>query len=110
MKLCKYDKVQEQMFDIQLKKDLFPTRSNMQLVFVDIPGISEASMAMKFIEYVNSKWDMFDCVIVMMDSKQGINTKEQVFLLNLVKENLQSKKDIPVIILCNKVDDPADDE
>ena len=44
------------------------------------------------------------------DAKQGVNTDEQVALLNFIKKNLDSKKDIPIIVVCNKVDDPDDDE
>jgi site-specific DNA-adenine methylase len=41
-----------------------------------------------------------------MDGKQGVNSEEQVNLLNLVKESMDTKE-VPVII-CNKVDDPTD--
>jgi GTP1/Obg family GTP-binding protein len=41
-----------------------------------------------------------------MDGKQGVNSEEQVNLLNLVKESMDTKE-VPVIILCNKVDDPT---
>jgi hypothetical protein len=58
---------------------------------------------------VKEKWATFDCVVVVMDGKQGVNSEEQVNLLNVVKDNLDMK-DVPVIILCNKVDDPDDEE
>jgi 50S ribosomal subunit-associated GTPase HflX len=45
----------------------------------------------------------------VMDGKQGVNSEEQVNLLNVVKENMDTKE-VPVIILCNKVDDPDDEE
>ena len=48
--------------------------------------------------------------LIYQDAKQGVNTDEQVALLNFVKKNLDSKKDIPVIVVCNKFDDPDDDE
>ena len=44
------------------------------------------------------------------DAKQGVNTDEQVGLLNFVKKNLDTKKHIPIIVVCNKVDDPDDEE
>ena len=109
LKLREGDKIQEKWFDIKLKKDMVPMNSDTKLVVIDIPGINEANVVNKYKDYVSEKWDTFDCVIVVMDGKQGVNTEDQVYLLSLVKANLQ-KKDIPVIILCNKVDDPDDDE
>jgi GTPase Era involved in 16S rRNA processing len=59
---------------------------------------------------VSEKWDTLGVVVVVMDAKQGVNTEDSVFLLNLVKNDNETKKQIPVIILCNKVDDPEDEE
>jgi signal recognition particle receptor subunit beta len=82
---------------------------NTRLVLVDIPGLNEAKMGNKYKDYVKSKWHMFDCVIVVMDAKQGVNTDDQVELFRFVKSN-QTIRWQPVIILCNKVDDPDDEE
>ena len=41
-----------------------------------------------------------------MDAVQGVNTEEQVELLKFVKQNNKEGKDIPTIILGNKMDDP----
>jgi signal recognition particle receptor subunit beta len=103
------EKVVEKFFDIVLEEHLCEMRPDTKLVVVDIPGINEAGASSKFKDYVAAKWDTFDCVIVVMDGRQGVNTEEQVGLLRFVKKNLKLK-DIPVIILCNKVDDPYDEE
>jgi len=79
-------------------------------VLVDIPGINEAGSSQKYKNYVNEKWDTFDAAIVVMDAKQGVNTEDQVELLKFVKTNNATRKDIPFIILCNKVDDPEEPE
>jgi GTPase Era involved in 16S rRNA processing len=79
------------------------------LVIVDIPGINEANSTI-YKKYVVEKWGAFDCVVVVMDARQGINTAEQVQLLEFVNQNLRDKKNLPVIILGNKVDDPDDEE
>jgi len=101
--------VQEKTFDVCIEKDLIPMCKNTNLVFVDVPGINEANVVNKYTNYVAQHWENFDCVVVVMDSRQGVNTEEQVFLLNFVKEQLK-KKDVPVIVLCNKVDDTKDEE
>jgi GTPase SAR1 family protein len=109
IKLRESNQVQEKWFDIELPKELCSMRKDTKLVVVDIPGINEAGSCDKYMEYVKEKWATFDCVVVVMDGKQGVNSEEQVNLLNVVKEN-QATKDVPVIILCNKVDDPDDEE
>jgi GTPase Era involved in 16S rRNA processing len=81
-------------------------RKDTKLVVVDIPGINEAGSCDKYMKHVKEKWATFDCVVVVMDGKQGVNSEEQVNLLNLVKESMDTKE-VPVIILCNKVDDPT---
>ena len=102
--------VQEKTFDIELEDDICETRSDTRLVVVDIPGINEAGASTKYKDYVAENWHSFDCVIVVMDAKQGVNTEDQVQLLHFVKQNLENKKDMPVIILGNKVDEPDDHE
>ena len=102
--------VKEKTFDITLKDPLVKMRPDTHLVVVDIPGINEAGTSSKYKDFVNSNWHTFDVVVVVMDARQGVNTEEQHDLLKLVKDNLSSRKAVPVIILGNKVDDPDDKE
>ena len=81
-------------------------RNDTRLVLVDIPGINEAHSHQLYLDYVKASWDGFDCVIVVIDANSGANTEEQINLLNLVKQYTEEIKDIPVIVLCNKVDNP----
>ena len=39
-----------------------------------------------------------------------MNTDEQERLLQFVKTNVEKIKDIPIIVLCNKIDDTEDSE
>jgi GTPase SAR1 family protein len=110
VKLRESETVIKKTFDIQLTTELVPMMKEIQLVFVDIPGINEANAEHKYTNYVTQKWETFDAVVVVMDAKQGVNTEGSVFLLNLVKQNIETCKDIPVIVLCNKVDDFDDEE
>ena len=104
--------VQEKHFDVELDphNQLVEMRADTKLVLVDIPGLNEAGAFDQYKKFVCDKWHTFDCVVIVMDAKQGVNTQDQVFLLGLVKDNLARKKQVPVIILCNKVDDPQDEE
>lgn len=59
---------------------------------------------------MNENWHAFDIAIVVVDGRQGVNTEEQLDILKLAKNNVESKKEIPVILLLNKVDDPHGEE
>jgi GTPase SAR1 family protein len=98
------DEVGEKTFEVE-GIHLCDTREDTKVVIVDIPGFNEADLSSKYRDYVTNHWDQFDCVILVMDARHGVNTEEQIGLLELVKTNLKDKKDLPVIILFNKVDE-----
>lgn len=102
--------VLEKTFNVELNEPLCEMRKDTSLVFVDIPGLNEAGSKKMYLNYVSQKWDTFDCVVIVMDAGKGVNTEEQVSLLEFVHRKLASDKSVPVIVLCNKVDDPDDDE
>ncbi len=102
--------VEEKSFDIRVRHPLCKMRKDTQLVLVDIPGINEAESSKKYKEYVEVNWKTFDCVVLVMDAVQGVNTQEQVDLLEFVKRNNKEVKDIPTIVLGNKLDDLDDDD
>jgi GTPase SAR1 family protein len=104
--LRKTNKIQEKIFNIELDGPLCEMRKDTKLTIVDVPGLNEAGTKAVYKEYVRDKWETFDCVVVVMDAEKGVNTEEQVELLHFVKDNLEKKKRVPVIVLCNKVDDP----
>lgn len=98
--------VKEKSFTIEVGEPLCEMRHDTQLVLVDIPGINEADSSLKYKRYVETKWSTFDCVVVVMDAVQGVNTQDQVDLLSFVHKNNKEKKGVPTVILGNKVDDP----
>lgn len=100
------DDVVEKSFTIQVEEPICDMKNDVQLVVVDIPGINEADSSRKYRHYVEAKWCTFDCIIVVMDAVQGVNTQEQVDLLKFVHRNNQEQKDVATIILGNKVNDP----
>ncbi|CAB9505889.1 unknown protein [Seminavis robusta] len=108
-KLRAAQQIEEKWFNVA-RDPLCEMRENTSLVLVDIPGINEADSNSIYMNYVQTNWKSFDCVVVVMDARQGVNTEEQVGLLRLVKENLSKKKPLPVIVLFNKVDEPDDTE
>mmetsp|Transcript_19929 Transcript_19929/g.56449 ORF Transcript_19929/g.56449 Transcript_19929/m.56449 type:complete len:672 (+) Transcript_19929:286-2301(+) len=104
------NKIQERLFNINVDTPIVAMRTDTNLVVVDIPGINEAGTAKIYKKHVADKWSTFDCAIVVMDALQGVNTDEQVNILKFVKENNTKHKDIPIIVVGNKVDNPDDEE
>ena len=104
------NEIQEKTFDIELDEHLCKMRKDTKLVLVDIPGVNEAGSKNVYMDYCNDNWDTFDCVIAVLDAIQGANTEEQLHLLQQLNKNLSEKKNLPVIVLCNKVDDPDEAE
>jgi GTPase Era involved in 16S rRNA processing len=102
--------IQETTYDVQVDEPLCDMRNDTKLVLIDVPGLNEAGSKDLYRDYVNAKWDTFDCVIAVMDVHQGVNTEEPIQLLELIQANLQQKRRIPVIVLCNKVNNLHDDE
>uniref|UniRef100_A0A7S3L1Q9 Dynamin N-terminal domain-containing protein n=1 Tax=Amphora coffeiformis TaxID=265554 RepID=A0A7S3L1Q9_9STRA len=100
----------EKTYDIVLNEPLHDMRRDTKLVIVDIPGINEAGTSSKYKDYVNEHWHTFDVAVVVVDGRQGVNTEEQLDLIKLIQENTKTRKDIPSILLLNKIDDPYDSD
>lgn len=102
--LREQENVVERTFDIE-GVSLCECRHDTKLVIVDIPGINEAESSSKYRNYVTKQWKTFDCVIVVMDAGNGVNSEEQVGILEFIQKNLKEEKSLTVILLFNKVDD-----
>lgn len=99
------EKINTITYNVDIEKEIVPMRSQTQFCFTVIPGVAQDTT--KHQKYVTEKWNTFDAIVVVMDGKKGISD-DDVTLLKLVKENL-ARREIPAIILCNKIDS-ADDE
>lgn len=108
--LRKSNTLQERHFDVSLDQPLIEMRDDTSLTLVDIPGINEAHTKQMYLDYVKKVWADLDCVVVVMDATLGVNGESEIELLRFVKANITELKDIPVVVLCNKVDDPDDVE
>ena len=98
--------LQEQTFEIALDEPLVEMRNDTKLVLIDVPGINEAGTSHKYKDYLIKNWHSFHCVVVVVDGLQGVNTEEQVQVLEFAKVQRQVSKWLPLIILLNKIDDP----
>jgi small GTP-binding protein len=103
------DKIEESTFDIEVAESICNMREDTQLVVVDLPGLTDVTNDDDLIvKYLNATWDTYDCVVVVLDVMESIDKQND--LLNLVRENLKEKKDVPVIFVCNKVDHPRNQD
>jgi hypothetical protein len=84
------NEIHEKVFEIELDEPLCTMRDDANLVMVDIPGINEAGAGSKYRNFVAQKWHTFDVVVLVMDGKQGVNTEEQIKMLQFVKENQEN--------------------
>jgi GTPase SAR1 family protein len=101
-------KVTEHHFDVELEGDiLHEMRDDARLVFVDVPSFFPEGS--HYLDYLEKKWDEMDCAIVVLDA-MSTNSVENVTIMNFVKHCLKKRKDLPIVIVCNKVDDTEDDE
>ena len=87
-----------------------PNLPDLELVIVDVPGLNESGTSSMYKDYVRQNFASFDYVMIIMDVNQGVNTDEQVGLLEFVKSNCKEVRDIPVCVIVNKVDQNGDSE
>lgn len=102
--------IKECTFTIKLQNELVEMRPDTNLVIIDIPGVNEAGTSQMYLDFVENYWENLDCVIIVIDAEKGVNTVEQVDLLKFVKSNCSKHKEIPLVVVCNKVDEPDDIE
>ena len=95
--------------DIYLNQFLGEMRPDTRLSLIDIPGVNDVKNKSNYKKWVDENWSTFDCVVVVLDATQGVNTNDPLDLLKLAKMNEQIRS-VPIIILLNKVDDPENQE
>jgi GTPase SAR1 family protein len=103
------DDIKELTFDVELAEGLCDMRADTNLVLVDIPGIKSNVANCKYMRFLRNKWDTFDYVVFVLDVFQPLD--DQVFLLKIVKQKLAAQTtEVPIIVVCNKVDDAVNQE
>lgn len=93
-------------YEVETQFEMVSMRKDTQLTFILVPGAIEGST--KYHSYIVENWDTFDAAIVVLDGKVGISD-DDVKLLKLVKEKFKNRE-IPSMVLCNKVDDPESEK
>lgn len=93
-------------YEVETQYEMVCMRKDTQLTFILVPGTIEGST--KYHSYIVDNWDTFDAAIVVLDGKAGISDDDGK-LLKLVKEKFKNRE-IPTMVLCNKIDDPDNEK
>jgi GTPase Era involved in 16S rRNA processing len=88
--------------DVKVQDALFDTHTDTNLVLIDVPTINTRNAQNFYLQYVNTQWESFDCVVVVLNG--GKEFLDQLDFLHLIKANLTTKKEIPILFVINKVD------
>jgi len=91
-------------FYIHKLKELNICQKNIYMSFYDIPGLNDSKNHSLYYKYVKENFQDFDVILYLIDLKTGLNSKDEIELLNFICKN-SSKYDKYVIPIINKSDD-----
>lgn len=88
-------------FNITLKPDCF-------LNIYDIPGLNDKTTSDVYFEYIKTNFYKFDIIIFVVDINSGLNTAEEMKILETVTDNIKTavdkKKQVYMVTIINKCD------
>jgi len=79
------------------------------ITLFDIPGLNDARTKEQYFNYLRKNFHLFNIVIFVVNIESGLNTSDEMDILNLIADNidLQSKKEkkIRMLTVANKADE-----
>lgn len=96
--------MKEVEFFIHKLKELNICQKNIYMSFYDIPGLNDSKNHKLYYNYTKENFNNFDVILYLIDLKTGLNTKDEIELLNFICK-YSSKYDKYVIPIINKSDD-----
>lgn len=91
-------------FYIHKLKELNICQKNIYMSFYDTPGLNDSKNHQLYYNYAKENFQDFDVILYLIDLKTGLNTKDEVDLLNFICKN-SCKYGKYVIPIINKSDD-----
>lgn len=80
----------------------------------DIPGLNDAHTKDVYFQYVKNNFHKFDIVVYIIDVKSGLNTSDEIDILNMIVDQIEinRKRNLiqKLIVVVNKCDDYNEDE
>jgi GTPase SAR1 family protein len=89
--------------DVRSQESMFNSYPDIEFVLTDVPGINTQDPGDIHLQYLNTFWESFDCVVVVLNAQEDVLM--QLDILHIVKENLEMKRKIQILFVCNKVED-----
>jgi signal recognition particle receptor subunit beta len=86
-------------FEVPVKELPITMRDDCRLCLVEAPGMNTSDNSR---DYFSDNWDTFDAVVLVMDSQEKVDHRDQIENMEFIHKLLK-KKNIPCFILCNKV-------
>lgn len=89
--------------------NLVNLEKNIYLNIYDIPGLNDSRTKDIFYQYINNNFKHFDIIIFMVDINSGLNTSDEIDILNMITKNIKTNLDNniinKIIVLANKCDE-----
>jgi predicted GTPase len=109
----KISSCQEVEYMVPSMPDIFSETVNGGLVeyrIYDIPGLNDGATKQTFYNYISNNFYKFDLIIYNIDINSGLNTTDEIDILNLIKTNIEKikrehQREARLIVVCNKCDD-----
>lgn len=88
--------------DIKISKDF-------NVSIFDIPGLNDARTKEQYFNYLRTNFNLFNVVIFVVNIESGLNTSDEMDILNLIAEHIETQsklgKNIKMITIANKADE-----
>ena len=91
-------------FYIHKLKDFTICEKNIYLSFYDLPGFNDSKNHEMYYDYAKKHFKEFDIILYLIDLHTGLNTKDEMDVLNFVFKN-SDKYNKHIIPIINKSDD-----
>jgi hypothetical protein len=98
--------VNEITYRAAIPEPIVPMRDGSIFVFSILPPPSAGD---EYKTALIQKWDSFDAILFVIDTKKGASD-EDIDYLKVVQEQHSKTRAIPVIVVCNKVDDKENEK
>jgi GTP-binding protein EngB required for normal cell division len=84
--------------------------NKIKICMYDIPGLNDARTKQIYYDYLRNNFHKFNIVLFVVDINSGLNTSDEMDILNFLAENIKShktksNKNINMLTIVNKADD-----
>lgn len=107
------DKFKDEIWDgktmnyhvVDFPPKFLPNNQNLNFYIYDLPGLNDQSTKDLYMKWASDNFQLFDCVILVIDIYSGLNTSDEIDICRLIFKKMSEKRHVNLIILVNKCDD-----